>query len=325
MVRRSAQEIHVASCANWDKVQVMQKTELHARNRHRSRYDFKQLTQANPELVNFVAVNEYGDESIDFADPAAVRALNRAILKQFYGISHWDIPADYLCPPIPGRADYIHHAADLLASTNHDEIPRGKEVRVLDIGTGANCVYPLIGQSEYGWSFVGTEVDPKALDSAAKILKANPKVGETTELRLQMNPRKIFANILKADEYFDLVMCNPPFHASLEDAEAGSRRKWKNLGKAPAKRDEPIRNFGGTGGELWCEGGERAFISDMIEESVKVGSQFGWFTSLVSRDTTLPALENALRRAKVAESALIEMSQGQKKSRIVAWTFQTAT
>lgn len=303
----------------------MQKTELHARNRHRSRYNFKQLTQASPELGKFVAVNEYGDESIDFADPAAVRALNRAILKHFYGVTGWDIPQNYLCPPIPGRADYLHHAADLLASTNHDEIPRGKEVRVLDIGIGANCVYPLIGQSEYGWSFVGTDVDSRALDSAAKILMANQKVDEVTELRLQTDPLKIFTGILKADEYFDLVICNPPFHASLEEAEAGSRRKWKNLGKAPAMKSEPVRNFGGTGGELWREGGERVFISDMITESVKFGGQFGWISSLVSRETSLPAIENAIRRAKVAESVLIEMSQGQKKSRIVAWTFQTAT
>ena len=131
------------------------KSGLHARNRHRSRYDFPLLVKEHPELSRFVRVNEYDDESIDFADPAAVRSLNKALLKLYYGITHWDIPENYLCPPIPGRADYIHHVADLLRSCNNSVIPRGTSVTVLDIGVGANCIYPIIGVKEYGWHFVG--------------------------------------------------------------------------------------------------------------------------------------------------------------------------
>jgi 23S rRNA (adenine1618-N6)-methyltransferase len=103
--------------------------------------------QDHPELGQFVIINPYGKESIDFANPDAVRVFNRALLKAFYGIAHWDIPADYLCPPVPGRADYVHFLADLLASVNDGKIPRGSIVRVLDIGMGANCVYPLIGHA----------------------------------------------------------------------------------------------------------------------------------------------------------------------------------
>ncbi|MDB5235896.1 MAG: rRNA methyltransferase, partial [Hymenobacter sp.] len=51
---------------------------LHPRNRHRARYDFPQLVQASPELRAFMQVNKFGDESIDFANPAAVKTLNRA-------------------------------------------------------------------------------------------------------------------------------------------------------------------------------------------------------------------------------------------------------
>ena len=58
--------------------------------------------------------------------------LNRALLKADYGIDFWDIPPNYLCPPIPGRVDYIHHLADLLARSNNNEIPRGPQIKALD-------------------------------------------------------------------------------------------------------------------------------------------------------------------------------------------------
>lgn len=308
---------------------AVEKTELHPRNRHRGRYDFKQLILALPELGKFVGRNQYGDESIDFANPDAVKTLNRAILKQFYGIGYWDIPKGYLCPPIPGRADYIHQVADLLAGSNGKEIPRGPGVRVLDIGVGANAVYPIIGQYEYGWSFVGTETDPVALESAEKIIKANPALASASELRFQKIPSNILTGMILPDEKFDLVICNPPFHASLEASQAGSRRKWRNLGKEPtpkkgpiqAKEKAPLLNFGGQGGELWCDGGEVAFISRMIEESLTVKDQVRWFTSLVSREINLPILYERLERAKVLDGWTMDMAQGQKKSRILAWNF----
>ena len=140
----------------------IEKDALHPRNRHRARYDFPQLVHSYAELAAFVQRNKFGDESIDFANPAAVKALNRALLLHFYGITNWDIPAGYLCPPIPGRADYLHYLADLLADGNGGVVPRGPAVRVLDVGMGANCIYPIIGHQEYGWQFVGTEIDPVA-------------------------------------------------------------------------------------------------------------------------------------------------------------------
>ena len=158
---------------------------LHPRNRHQGRYDFPALVASSPELAAFVARNAHGDESIDFADPVAVKALNRALLKQVYGIGNWDIPPGYLCPPIPGRADYLHCLADLLATDNGGEIPRGSVVRALDIGVGANCVYPLIGHAEYGWRFVGTDVDRGALTCAQAIIDANPGLAQAITLRRQ--------------------------------------------------------------------------------------------------------------------------------------------
>ena len=149
------------------------KLSLHPRNKHRQRYDFDALITTNPALAPFVVINSYGDWSIDFANPKAVLALNTALLHHFYKIDHWRIPANYLCPSIPSRADYVHNLADLLAVANRGIIPQLSSIHVLDIGVGANMIYPLIGQREYGWRFVGVDCDTIALNNAQQIVNAN--------------------------------------------------------------------------------------------------------------------------------------------------------
>jgi 23S rRNA (adenine1618-N6)-methyltransferase len=292
---------------------------LHPRNRHREGYDFAALVEASPDLAPFVGPNAHGGVSIDFANPAAVKALNRALLRLHYGVAGWDIPPGYLCPPIPGRADYLHHAADLLASDHGGTIPRGDGVRALDIGVGANAVYPLLGRAEYGWRFVGTDADPKALDAARSILAANPGLSEAITLRRQARADQIFQGVVKPGETFALSLCNPPFHASAAEAREGSQRKWRNL--KGDSRPAPVLNFGGRGGELWCEGGEAGFVARMIAESAEIPDRIAWFTSLVSKSENLPALRRALRKAGAQENRVLPMAQGQKQSRILAWTF----
>lgn len=292
-------------------MKALVKEGLHPRNRFRSLYDFPQLIACSPALAVFVKANAYGDASIDYADPHAVKSLNQALLKHAYGLQHWDIPPGYLCPPIPGRSDYVHHLADLLAER------RGPSVRVLDIGTGANCIYPLIGASEYGWRFVGAEVDPAAFRWAQKLVAANPSLSGLIECRLQKSSIECFRGIIQPGEHFDLTMCNPPFHASAADAAAGTQRKLRNLGGKHG-----VLNFGGKEGELWCEGGELAFIRRMITQSVVFSDRCGWFTTLVSKSAHLPRLEQALIQVKASDVKIIEMSQGQKKSRILAWAFR---
>jgi 23S rRNA (adenine1618-N6)-methyltransferase len=296
------------------------KGQLHPRNRHQGRYDFPKLIEASPELGRFVILNPYGKQSIDFADPEAVKVFNRALMRQLYGIAHWDIPPGYLCPPIPGRADYLHGLADLLAESNDGAIPRGKAVRALDVGTGANCIYPLLGHSDYGWRFLGSDIDPVALAAARVIVQANG-LAEAIELRQQSEPQHIFQGLLASDERFTLTLCNPPFHASAAEAVSGSTRKWKNLGKLDPKRKLPVLNFGGQSNELWCEGGEAAFLRRMARESAEVAGQVLWFSSLVSKASNLPGLEAALKKAGALEVRQLDMAQGNKQSRFVAWTF----
>jgi len=296
-------------------------TLFHPRNRHQGHYDFAALIKACPDLAPFVIRTPYGDPSINFADPTAVKALNRALLKLVYAVDHWDIPAGYLCPPIPGRADYLHCLADLLAKDHSGVIPQGKKVRVLDIGVGANCVYPLIGHAEYGWQFVGADIDQFALNNAQAIIDANPGLGQAITLRHQPEPKAMFQHIVETDEFFDLTLCNPPFHTSAAEARKGSQRKWENLGKAAHSKHAPTLNFGGHANELWCQGGEEAFVGRMIAESALFARNCLWFSSLIAKSASLPGVYRALERAGVSRHETISMAQGQKQSRMIAWTF----
>jgi len=80
-------------------------------------------------------------------------------------------------------------------------------------------------------------------------------------------------------------------------------------------------NFGGQNNELWCDGGELSFINQMIFESVKYPKQCYWFTTLVSKKDHLKSIYKTLNNVGAATIKTIEMTQGQKISRLVAWTF----
>ena len=299
----------------------IEKSVLHKRNKHRERYDFKLLVEICPELGKYVKPNPYGDESIDFANPKAVKWLNKSLLKKYYSLEYWDIPAGYLCPPIPGRADYMHNIADVLASSNNGKIPTGHKVKCMDIGVGASCIYPVIGNKEYGWSFIGTDIEEKALESANKIITYNAFLQRNVELRFQENPKDIFHGVMLRNEPIDVAICNPPFHTSAEEAQKGTLRKLSSLNKT--KVTKPVLNFGGQSNELWCDGGEERFVRDMIRQSKQFSTNCFWFSTLISKQAHVAPILEALKTAGVADIKTIEMGQGTKISRIVAWTFLT--
>ena len=290
-------------------------SKLHPRNQHSDGYDFARLISQTPELEAFTIRNPTGQATIDFQNVDGVRMLNRALLRTHYGVEFWDIPEGYLCPPIPGRVDYIHYLADLLAGDNNQDIPRGDHIKALDIGTGASLIYPLIGQSEYGWQFTGVDIDAGAIESAQRIRDLNKL---TVPLRRQSKPANVFRGVIEPSDAFHITMCNPPFHASAEQANKGTQRKWRNLGKGRSTK----LNFGGQNAELWCPGGEVKFIARMIDQSAEFAEQCLWFTSLVSKKDNLQPISRVLKKAKVAEHKIVEMAQGQKVSRFIAWTFK---
>jgi 23S rRNA (adenine1618-N6)-methyltransferase len=312
---------------------VTLKKNLHPKNRHNNGYDFLALCQASPALKPFVHTNKYQNLSIDFADANAVKALNQALLKHHYHIKQWDIPTGYLCPPIPGRVDYIHYLADLLSATLPTTLTMDKtKVSVLDIGTGASCIYPILGQREYQWQFTASDIDPTSIIAAKHNISADIQLKKSIVFRSQPNAAQIFKGVVQENDRFELTLCNPPFHRSLAEATKGSTRKVKNL--AANKKGEKIGlsanktvplNFGGQNAELWCQGGELSFINNMIKESKNIKNQVLWFTCLVSKKDHLSQLKLSLKKANAKQVKVVDMAQGQKISRFIAWSFLDET
>lgn len=245
------------------------------------------------------------------------------MLKHHYDIDAWDIPDGFLCPPIPGRVDYIHYVADLLAGYASNQT-----VSLLDIGTGANGIYALLACQAYGWNVTATDVNPLALDNVATIAQNNPTLKGDLTLRLQQDKSRIFERVIEQGDYFDVSVCNPPFHGSLAGALSSNQKKRDNLAKNrnqkvmhKTRQDPKGLNFGGLGAELWCDGGERAFLRTMITESQDYAKQCRWFTTLVSRTEYLEIADALFDELNVTDVKKIQMHQGNKITRILAWTF----
>lgn len=285
---------------------------MHPKNKHNSSYNFTNLSKTHPDLTSHVFMNSYGIKTIDFSDKEAVFHLNKAILKREYSVNDWHIPENYLCPPIPGRVDYIHHLHDLVSENNTNSSITG-----LDIGVGASCIYPILGSRLYNWDMVGCDIHENSVKAAILNIEATPDLKKKIQIRHQKNNANIFEGVINAGEHYQFSMCNPPFHASEEEAVKLANAKMRNLGYSEVHTS----NFGGQANELWCNGGEKLFIKRMVKQSVDFKDQIEWFTSLVSKSDNLPKIQKYLKKAN-ATHRIINMSQGNKKSRIVAWTFQ---
>lgn len=283
---------------------------MHPNNPFLKAYDFDKLVLSVPSLAAYVFTNQYGTKTIKFSEQNAVKALNTALLKTQYNVN-WSIPEHNLCPPIPGRLDYLLHVKDLI-----DEELGVKEITLLDIGTGANLIYPILGTCHFNWKCVGSESNRNSFVNAQAIIENNVQL-KTIQLLIQDSTDKIFENIILTNDYFDVVVCNPPFFKNRQDAEKNNLRKVKNLKLTAAEK----LNFGGLNNELWCKGGEEAFVKKMAIESVNFKNQIHWFTVLISNKDHLKNIKRTLNKLQATKVKVIDMEQGNKMSRFVAWTF----
>ena len=282
---------------------------MHPKNPFNKDYNFDTLVAKHPPLHPFVFVNEYGNKTIKFSNNEAVKALNNALLKVHFGLTYWNIPENSLCPPIPGRLDYLIYIADLIPKT---------DIHLLDIGTGANLIYPILANRHFNWKCTASEVNLDSLSNAQEIIDKNPALKEI-ELRHQQFKSHILKHIIQPEDSFDVVVCNPPFFKNRTDAEQSNKRKFQNLQLS----EENTQNFGGLSNELWYKGGEEAFIKTMAEESVQFKEQVHWFTAIVSQKENLKNIKRAINKTNPSEAKVVEMEQGNKQSRFIAWTYRT--
>ena len=284
---------------------------MHPHNIHKEGYDFDHLVKVLPALSAWVNHQKGRRHTIDFSNPIAVKTLNKALLLAYYNIKFWDIPTGYLCPPVPSRADYIHHLQEWIMNKRHHG-----QITAMDIGTGANLIYPIIAVSTYDWKVIATETDTTALKAAKAMVAYNESLGSMITIRPQDNPMHLFKGVVKITDRITCTLCNPPFYKNEFDAEASNKRTNNNL----TQKSVLHRNFGGQNHELWTIGGELGFLSRMVIESQQFSEQIKYFSSLVADKFTLKRLVPKLREVG-AKSDVVEMAHGQKISRILLWWY----
>ena len=188
------------------------------------------------------------------------------------------------------------------------------KISVLDIGTGATCIYPLLGVKEYDWNFIATDIELDSLDTAQDIIDDN-NLSDKIILRQQFNEENILEGIIEKGDSFSAVICNPPFYKSEKEARGANARKNRNLGT------NTVRNFSGNNNELWYPGGEKAFLHNYLYQSSLFKNSSLWFTSLVSKKDTIESLQKSGVKLNVKTMKIIPMHQGNKVTRIIAWQF----
>jgi 23S rRNA (adenine1618-N6)-methyltransferase len=118
-------------------------------NLYQQRSDFKELARQDADFAAVIQGRE-----LDFNDAKSVMQLTKTLLSLDFGLKIV-LPDDRLCPPVPNRHNYILWLKDLLDTSTYE--PQRRQKVGLDIGTGASCIYPLLGCTQRPWSFIATE------------------------------------------------------------------------------------------------------------------------------------------------------------------------
>ena len=293
---------------------------MHAQNPYTDRYDLKRLATHHPKLQNHIVLNPSGEETIDFSNSSAVYELNKAMLLADFKVENYELPMGYLIPPVPGRLEYLLLLREFLSGKFNIDI--NTKLRGLDIGSGANGIYCILGLQHFNWTMVGAECDANSVKIAKANMQHTKSLKNKIEIRHQENKSFLFKNIIHSEDQFDFTVCNPPFHSSKEEAFRGSQRKLNNLGREFDKKEVAL-NFEGQANELWCNGGEALFVKRLIKESIAFKNQVKVFSTLVSKSESLSSIKKQLTKA-TANFEVLSMDLGNKKSRIVLWWFDTA-
>ncbi|KAM0425150.1 hypothetical protein ACHAPT_009711 [Fusarium lateritium] len=266
--------------------------------------DFKQLALQDKDFA--VLWNKHKTDFFD--NPQCVKQLTKTLLKLDFGIE-MELPDDRLCPSVTVRHNYSLWLKDTLDATGYEE-PGGKLVG-LDIGTGASCIYPLLGCTQRSWEFIATEIDEKNLEYARKNVALNK-----LEDRIRIVERKPTDALIPLDDLnidkIDFTMTNPPFYKSEQEM----------IKSAEQKSRPPFTACTGAKVEMVTDGGEVAFVDRILKESLKLRERVRWYTAMFGFLTSLVDFVAKLREHGIDNYAITEFVQGSKTRRwAVAWSF----
>lgn len=338
---------------------------MHERNPYKTRRpNFAALARVDADFAQHVRFTSEGEAYLDWGCPAAMVALTRTLLWHDFQI-RWGLPEGRLCPTVPSRINYLLWLDDLLTSSmllspnkpaavlppsSLDLLPSMEAAgpstllaapsssfylnaragcrRVIDIGTGASCIYPLLGVALLGWSFLGTEHNETSIEAARRNVELNDWCGHievrtvTPGVATQathdfckgipaLDEVPVLLGVLRPGETFDACMCNPPFY----DLHEQPHGRW-----ATASGSQDAR-CAAAGAELHCEGGEVGFVQRIVRDSLRLRDAVTWYSSLLGRKTSLAPLLRELHLHSVPRIKICELAQGQTSRWVLAWSF----
>ncbi|KAI8970275.1 hypothetical protein BDF20DRAFT_916102 [Mycotypha africana] len=283
---------------------------MHSRNIYIVEPDFKKLAEEFEAFKPFVKTTSQGRSFIDFKDPKAVKQLCVCLMRKDFNIDI-DFPLDTLCPAVPNRLNYILWLEDLL----NDTLTLGEkknEIRGIDIGVGASCIYPLLGCAQnQNWTFLGTEIDARSVEYALKNIKSN-NLQDRISIKYNEDPNKIFL-IEDNQIHYAFSMCNPPFYSSQEEVDEGLTNK----------QSKPYAVCTGSENEMITQGGELSFIKTMIDESLHLKKRIRWYTSMIGLKSTIRPLIRYLTAKGISNHFVTSFTQGKTTRWGIAWSFYT--
>ncbi|KAI1948364.1 hypothetical protein LOZ57_002715 [Ophidiomyces ophidiicola] len=238
------------------------------------------------------------------------------------------------------RFNYILWLQDLVDSTANrytDSYDPERAVAGLDIGTGASCIYPLLGCAQRpAWTFLATgtpppppaflclvesnrqlilqsDIDESNIHHARRNIDRNGLQARIRLTRTRPEDPLIQLDAIPPSKMLDFTMCNPPFYESREEL----------LASAKAKQRPPNSACTGADIEMVTAGGETAFVSRMIEESLKLYDKVQWYTSMLGKLSSVTTLVEQLVAAGNKNWAVTQFVQGSKTKRwAIAWSWK---
>lgn len=228
---------------------------------------------------------------------------------------------------VANRHNYILWLKRLLDTSSYDQLDR--KVVGLDIGTGASCIYPLLGCAQRPWSFIATgklqytlqgflltnrypDIDAKSLEFATKNVQLND-----LHSRIRLVERKPQDPLIPLDELsidnFDFCMTNPPFYKSEEEMVESAAQKSR----------PPFTACTGSKTEMVTDGGEVGFVERILRESLALRERVQWYTAMFGFLSSLTSFIEKLREHNIDNFAVTEFVQGNKTRRwALGWSFQ---
>ncbi|RUS22262.1 hypothetical protein BC937DRAFT_89865 [Endogone sp. FLAS-F59071] len=318
--------------------------QMHNRNMYKTNPpDFAALADQFETFRPHVKFGRDSKPYIDFKNAEAVRELTYCLLRRDFSIE-LSIPLDTLCPTIPNRLNYILWLEDLIQNDpNITPIVRG-----IDIGTGASCIYPLLGcTTNKCWTFLATDIDDRSLACARANVTRN---GLDDRIRLYLNkdPEKVLpldeseSELEGLDTEVHLLHVQSAFLRELRTNRGGGEQQGAaTIGglHGNGERNDHSRwgvsvHYADCARELDAEGAgevgeyelELSCLSSAFRREINVSGQTQtfFFSRLVSQLVHFhdrAARDTGQGRGRTEEAQVTEFCQGRTRRWGIGWSF----